>query len=61
MKNVKVSIKGTKMTLEVDLSKDQGPSKSGKTIIIATTSGNADVPGMEGAKMSLNVFKYSTS
>ncbi len=32
------------LTIKVDLSKDFGPSKSGKTIIVASTEGNVSVP-----------------
>ncbi len=37
--NVKMSQKGTKLTIEIDLSKNFGPSASGKTDIIASTGG----------------------
>ena len=45
MKNIKATIKGTTLTLEIDLSKDYGPSRSGKTIIIASTEGNVTPDG----------------
>lgn len=57
MKNVNVEVKGTIMTITVDLSKENGLSGSGKNMVIGTTSGNADVPGHEGTKFGLNVFK----
>jgi hypothetical protein len=41
----------------VDLTKDFGPSSSGKTIIIASTEGNQPIPGREEAKIGLNVYK----
>ena len=34
-----------------------GPSKSGKTIIIATTGGNVAVPGNEAIKCGLNIYR----
>ena len=40
MKNISLEVKGTKLIIEVDLSKKQGPSKSGKTTVIGTTEGN---------------------
>lgn len=58
MKNIKTSIQGDIMTIEVDMSKDFGPSKSGKTIIIASTEGNItpdDAP--DSVKMGLNIYK----
>jgi hypothetical protein len=40
MKNVEYSVSGDTLTITVDLSKEFGPSASGKTVIIATTEGN---------------------
>jgi hypothetical protein len=34
MKNVEMSVEGTILTVKVDLSKEFGPSSSGKTVII---------------------------
>lgn len=57
MQNVKQTVKGNILVLEVDLSKEFGPSKSGKTIVVATTSGNAKVDGHPEIQFGLNVFK----
>ena len=58
MKNVKLSLKGKILTIEVDLSKTFGESKSGKTEIIATTEGNVSLPGpITDVKIGLNVYK----
>jgi hypothetical protein len=58
MQNVIVSIKGDLMILTIDLSKRQGKSASGKTTIIATTSGNVAVPNDKhsGVVFGLNVY-----
>ncbi|MGD9852699.1 MAG: hypothetical protein AB7T38_15685 [Nitrospirales bacterium] len=56
MKNVDLKIEGMILTIKVDLSKDFGPSSSGKTTIIATTEGNVSVPGRE-EKIGLNIYK----
>jgi len=45
MKNVEMSLEGNILTIKVDLSKDFGPSASGKTIIIASTEGKCDHSG----------------
>ena len=37
MKNVEMTVEGTTLTITVNLSKEFGPSASGKTIIIAST------------------------
>jgi len=57
MKNIEMSIEGNILTIKVDLSKDFGPSASGKTIIIASSEGNQSIPGKEEAKIGLNVYK----
>ena len=57
MKNVEKSVDGYILTIRVDLTKDFGPSTSGKTIIIASSEGNQSVPGKEAVKIGLNVYK----
>ncbi len=56
MKNVEYSVKGTTLTITVDLSKDFGPSTSGKTTIIASTEGNFPLPGRNEV-IGPNVYK----
>lgn len=56
MKNVKMKVEKSVLTITVDLKKRYGKSKSGSSEIIATTSGNADVEGGGGAKIGLNVY-----
>lgn len=56
MKNVELSISGNILTITVDLTKEFGPSSSGKTIIIASTEGNVSVPDRE-EKIGLNVYR----
>jgi hypothetical protein len=60
MKNVKLNVTGNKLTIEVDLDQDFGPSSSGKSITIATTEGNVAVPGQEEVKIGLNIYKPRT-
>lgn len=55
MKNIEISTKGHVLTLTIDLSKTQGPSKSGKSIVIATTGGNKEIA--PGIFMGLNIYK----
>ena len=57
MKNVEMSLEGNILTIKVDLSKEFGPSASGKTIIISSTEGNVTIPGHEEAKVGLNVYR----
>ena len=58
MKNVIIKVEKKKLLIEVDLTKEQGPSKSGKTIVIGTTSG-AETAKFEGNDVfvNLNVYK----
>lgn len=58
MKNVEMSVEGSVLTIKVDLTKEFGPSSSGKTIIVASSEGNVNVPGREDTKIGLNVYKY---
>ncbi len=55
MKNVEMKVDGHMLTITVDLSKDFGPSSSGKTTIIATTEGNVTIPDRE-EKIGLNIY-----
>lgn len=55
-KNVEMAVEGDRLSISVDLSVELGPSKSGKTIIIASTGGNQLVFGRE-EKIGLNVYR----
>jgi hypothetical protein len=57
MKNIEMTLNGTILTMKVDISKDFGPSKSGKSITIASTEGNISVPDAEDVKIGVNVYK----
>jgi len=56
MKNVEMTVTGSLLTMKVDLAKDFGPSKSGKTVIVATSEGTKTVPGRE-ERIGLNVYR----
>ena len=57
MQNVKWEVKDDKLIIEIDLTMELGPSKSGKTITIASTRGNQKIEGAD-AVIGLNVYKY---
>jgi len=57
MKNVEMIVERETLTIKVDLSKDFGKSKSGKTIIVASTEGNVSVPE-RNEKIGLNIYRY---
>lgn len=56
MENVKIEKKGNILHIEVDLSKNSGPSKSGKSISIASTLGNAVIDPEKKIYLGLNVY-----
>jgi len=57
MKNVEMKAEDNILTIKVDLTKEFGPSSSGKTIIIASTEGNISIPNKEDIKIGLNIYK----
>lgn len=54
-RNVAIEVKGDVMTITVNLKAPGTPSASGKTDVIATTSGNQAVDGTS-VKIGLNVY-----
>ncbi|MEW6226494.1 MAG: hypothetical protein AB1700_00135 [Bacillota bacterium] len=56
MKNIQMDLDGDVLVIKVDLTKNFGPSSSGKTTIIASTEGNVAIPGREDVKVGLNVY-----
>lgn len=57
MKNVDLSLEDSILTIKVDISKDFGESKSGKSITIASTEGNVPIPDNEEIKIGLNIYR----
>jgi len=56
MTNVKTEKKGDILTITVDLSKNSGPSKSGKSIVIASTLGNTLIDAEKKIYLGLNIY-----
>ena len=56
MKNVDMKVEGNILIIKMDLSKEFGPSASGKTIIIASTEYNVAVPERD-EKIGLNIYR----
>lgn len=52
--NAETSVRGSKLTVIIDLSTDLGPSSTGKTLLIA--KGKEEI--VDGLFLSLNAFKY---
>lgn len=57
MQNVQIETKGALLVITIDTSKAGTPSKTGKSMIIASTGGSATVPGKPGLKLGLNLFQ----
>ena len=59
MKNIEMAVdKDNILTIKVDLNEDFGESKSGKSIVIASTEGNVALDGdLANIKIGLNVYK----
>lgn len=57
----KITVKGTKVTIEFDAADAAQPSASGKTLVISSTRGNVGVDTKQGQVfVGLNVYKYAT-
>lgn len=56
MQNIKMEVKNNILTIEIDMSKTIGPSKSEKSMIVATTGGNMSVPGFPDSKIGINCY-----
>lgn len=55
MSGYTATVNGSKLTIVIDLKNDGGTSKSGKSQIIATTSGNITL--QDGIKLGLNCYR----
>ena len=56
MENVSMKVNGDTLTITVDLTHNGGRSKSGKTLIIASSRGNQKVPDSD-AIIGLNIYR----
>ena len=59
MQNVAMTVEGEILVIKVDLGADAKPSASGKTMVIASTRGNAVVDDGKGnaVHVGLNVYR----
>jgi len=54
----KITVTGSKMIIEIDLSAKGEPSKSGKTIVISSTRGNKKIKTDTGeVTLGMNLYK----
>ena len=57
MQNIEMTVKGDELVIKIDLTKDYGRSKSGKSTIIATTAGNVSIPDHPDIHLGLNLYR----
>jgi len=56
-KEVKSEVAGNKLVLTIDISGKGKVSASGKSMVIASTRGNIEVPGTKGLILGLNLYR----
>lgn len=63
--NITITVKGKDLVITVKNAVDEKghPSKSGKSLLVASTQGNVDISGygVRGGKLGLNVFGVASS
>jgi hypothetical protein len=60
MQNVTMKREGNRLTIEIDLSQDYGPSRTGKTHLVASSHGNRPIPGDDQTYLGLNCYRFTT-
>ena len=50
-------LKDDKLVIVIDMKNNGGPSSTGKSVKIASTTGNVAIPMSDGAKLGLNVYR----
>jgi hypothetical protein len=58
MENVKVTTRGTTLVIEIDATADLGPSKSGKSRLVASTQGNHKL-NVGGRELFIGINAYT--
>jgi len=51
-----ITVKGNVATVTFNLDQNLGPSKSGKTQLVATTNGNVNIPGTD-VTLGFNAYR----
>jgi Fe-S cluster assembly ATPase SufC len=58
MQNIKTTLAGNILTIQIDTTQNLGPSKSGKTQLVATSGGNKAIKTAEGDVMiGINCYR----
>lgn len=56
-KNIEFKVEKDTLVIRVNLKKEFGKSKSGKSVVIATTEGNVTIEGSDGVKAGINIYR----
>lgn len=59
MENIVMTVTGNTLTITIDLSRDLGPSASGKTRLVASSHGATKVKRADGAEISVSLNAYT--
>lgn len=57
MQNVMMTTENNVLVIRIDLSQNLGVSKSGKSLLIASTGGNVSVPASPEIKLGINCYR----
>lgn len=57
MTNIATRVEGDILHISIDLTAQGKPSSTGKTLLVASSEGNATIEGAPGFKLGLNLFK----
>ncbi len=55
--NIKAIIKDNVLIMYVDMSTEIGPSKTGKSFLVASTGGAANITGLPKTKANILIYK----
>lgn len=56
MENVKMAVEGKELVIRVDLEHRGEKSSTGKSLRVASTEGNVEVPGFPAIKIGINAY-----
>ncbi len=56
MQNIAMEVNGNELIIRIDTSKRYGQSKSGKSVIVASTNGNTSIPENPEIKIGINCY-----
>lgn len=58
MQNIKTTLVGNILTIQIDTTASLGASKSGKSLLVATSGGNQAIKGAAGGDVMIGINCY---